>query len=443
MANYERTRRNSPRAWLAGLTEDSKLRRMLTAALGGPSLVSILSLPPLLLLYVAAHQNPFVLRHVPVFHLLGNAVTDAILSFNRTRTLGLSNNPTSVYLGLVYGVRCTLFEWSLLKLPPACGIALHVVSAPAAEIFASYSRRTISMVQIATVIALGLVIDRVVPMNSTALMLGAVASTLGVGAHIFATAQSREGTSLNIDATYSLASLVISLLFDAFFGPTLFGEKWWPPRPQFLLIFIVFGVNHFIKQSLHSYDPCYGGVSAIIALLVSSCIPGMRERISWFDSAAMVAAGACMLWDLQMTGSAATPNGGAKDPSGKLSKCNDRIQREQAQDTRHRCDHAIPEGRGRNAFYPRGTSNKPEESVPCLVSYYAGDVPCICAGWRGKPSAVVAMGLARFLRYRIPRVKAPSNRTSLCIFLLSPRDFQLYVPGDDASPTARACGVLL
>jgi len=231
-------------------------------ALEGTSLVSILSLPTLLLLCIAAHQYLFIFRHLPVLHLLGNTIVDASLAAKRTRTFGLSKNPTSLCLGLVYGVQCTLFVWSLLKLPPACGIVLHVGSATVAETYISYSRRTISALQIATVVALGLVVDRVVPVDSAALMLGVMASALGVGPRLFAVARGHDGASPNTDTTHSLAALLISLLFNALFGPTLFGETRWLPKSFFfLLIPIVFGINNLLLSiramtDYQSLSPC-------------------------------------------------------------------------------------------------------------------------------------------------------------------------------------------
>lgn len=267
------------------------------------------------LLYIAAHQYLVALRYLALLQLFAAAVFDILLALKKTKTLGISlNDRNQIILGVAYGLQQTLFQWSLLKLPPACGVALHVTSIPLANLLGtrSYkSKKSVSTFSALAVVFLGLVVDRVAPMNPSALIQGLVALILGAAAqHLKAYWQqdqphpSPSSPSDTPEVTQSLSALGVSLLLNLAFGPGLFGEKGWGRKTFLILLAAVplYTVPYIGKRMSAPLQYEHEAAAIIAALVVSAFIPGMRERIAWFDLFAMIAAGSLVLWDAQKAG---------------------------------------------------------------------------------------------------------------------------------------------
>lgn len=281
----------------------------------------------LCLLYITAHQYLVILRHLAFLQLFAVTLHDLLLTFKSKGGLKIKFDYTLLIEGIAYGAEHTLFQWSLLKLPPACGFALHVAAMPLSRIIMSYTKRTFSPRDPLVLFVLGLVVDRVVPMNPSALLQGVVALMLRVGAQSFKPEQNNsvsdsQSSPLDTSITRSLSAMSVSLLLDLAFGPNVFGETFWGIKQPLLWILLVVAVALFyvLHQSRRNgvlVPPEHSEAVFIAALSVSAAVPGMRERIAWFDIFAMLAAAFLLLWDAQrMERGLFDGTGEAKDLSG-------------------------------------------------------------------------------------------------------------------------------
>lgn len=277
-------------------------------------------------LYIASHQFLVIFRWLPVVQLVVSAIFQTLLAVRHFRSangsgsqskqmgslLGTSPSSWTVVIGLavVLGVQHTLFIWSFLKLPPACAIAIHALAEPLSNVAAhlipgpssvatNRSPRTLGDVGVKTwarIILLLLVIDRVVPMNSSGLIQALASMALNVLSSVILAGIPHGGggggASSSPSFITSLLSIIPAWLMTMTLAPTQFGVKSYSFKDYAANRITFFGAFSYALYQWRlqaaplpssTTSSLWNSVAVSGALVATAFMTSMKERIAWWD----------------------------------------------------------------------------------------------------------------------------------------------------------------
>lgn len=261
-------------------------------------------------LYISSHQILFQLRFLPSIHVIGAAVATLALAArqNNKNTTSSTSGPVYEQLGLGFAnaLQHTLFIWSLLKLPPALPFAILLLYTPISYYLESTSGLAGLPLQVpgATAI-LTIVIGIYAPNDSYGFLQAFASLAINIAISRYdarknangASRSDKENTS-NGGALAAVSAIPSALALQHFFGPSIFGARYLLPEP--FPVFIISGILSVGAVTLaHSRNRdiwIRDSTAVAAAILVSKLVPGMRERIGWFDVFAFALIAAIDYW---------------------------------------------------------------------------------------------------------------------------------------------------
>lgn len=289
----------------------------LSTTLARTVLVSCLFLWTFTLLYITSHQLILLIRRLPFLQLFTAALIDLLIALGFTRTPGItlsSLTVRNVLKGVAVGISHTFWQWSLFKLPPASGISLHLVALPL--ITGLKDGRAVRAGTLVVVFCLGLVVDRATPLDPYAFGKAFIALTLTLLVEFYSSSPSSHSSSSYIplptsgassspppfeaETLPSILALLTSFTLHRTLGPSLFGrEAAWDPmpghrtHPPLLHLGVIFYGIYFLalRYTQLSNSPSksvwpreWYALPVLAAVLLSSGVKGMGERIRGFDA---------------------------------------------------------------------------------------------------------------------------------------------------------------
>jgi hypothetical protein len=242
------------------------------------------SLSLFILVVIASQQELFILRYVPAVNLAALAIT-RLTQWKKIQT-------SSTFMSsIVDGIRHTSFIWSLVKLKPSAGVALHLL-APAID-NASTKHGTLNGLLVGL---LGTVIAVSAPVHPLYFALGVLATLLDLWTkHHTRNRQSTPSISPRLlQLLYPWISTLISTFFSVFIGAHVVGvvvrpflSKWWIyVHLVSLLSAVVFAAANLFADDRPPITNDSELLNGSGVLLLCALVRPSSERIQLWDVAA-------------------------------------------------------------------------------------------------------------------------------------------------------------
>lgn len=266
------------------------------------------------ILRFAARQELVTLRHLPLLVLTGS-----ILAHTPYTLLYLRSPPkdgpitkfpgwTAVLLGIVKGLRTTLFLWSLLKIPPGPAVALCLLAEPISQIVVM-SKQSTQGAPLRTWLStafLLLIAARAVPMNPHSFFFAGLSVLLSITLNAFNTQYLPPSAIQNplYNLVLNASALIPAALLAGMMSARVFGENLKHPynlKAEKLYSVIAFVASTFSCHYLANTPKVSDAFTSIktlgltLATVFALFVPIVGARLKLYD-VVLLAAVAALAW---------------------------------------------------------------------------------------------------------------------------------------------------